>query len=155
MHYEQWTVTTLGQHMDQRLDDLIIRLDERHLAQQGAVTAALASAEKAVAKAETANEKRFENVNEFRAALSDQTATLLTRTEYETAHEAVVEKINISLDRISALELRLTSRLDIGEGSTSGQFLARTERRLDLGQLIAVVAVIVAVISVTAFILKK
>jgi hypothetical protein len=54
---------------------------------------ALAASDKAVIKAEAANEKRFENVNEFRATLADQQNTLLPRTEYTVQHKALVDRI--------------------------------------------------------------
>jgi TolA-binding protein len=59
------------------------RVDERFLAQEKAVAAALAAAKEAVAKAEAASEKRFEGVNEFRGTLSDQQRTLMPRAEAE------------------------------------------------------------------------
>ena len=54
---------------------------QRFKAQDRAVLAALAAAEKAVSKAEIAAEKRFDAVNEFRGQLKDQAATFVTRTE--------------------------------------------------------------------------
>jgi len=57
------------------------RLDERALAQQTAMAAALSAAKEAVDKAEKADEKRFDAVNAFRGQLSDQAATFVTRTE--------------------------------------------------------------------------
>lgn len=41
--------------------------------------AALASSEKAIMKAETAADKRFDSVNEFRATLTDQASRFVTR----------------------------------------------------------------------------
>ena len=46
-----------------------------------ATAAALAAAKEAVVKAETATEKRFESVNEFRGQLKDQASTLTPRDE--------------------------------------------------------------------------
>lgn len=66
----------------------------RFQAAEGAVSAALSSSEKAISKAEMANDKRFESVNEFRAALGDQASTLLTRNEYNTEHRALEEKVD-------------------------------------------------------------
>lgn len=51
------------------------------IAAKEAVNAALAAAKEAVTKAEVANEKRLDNVNEFRGQLKDQAATLLPRAE--------------------------------------------------------------------------
>jgi hypothetical protein len=56
-----WTFATLYKHVTMLSD-----------ASKEAVTAAMASAEKAVLKADQANEKRFDAVNEFRAAMKDQ-----------------------------------------------------------------------------------
>jgi len=65
------------------------------VAQEKAVLAAMAAAEKAVTKAEVASEKRFESVNEFRKALSDQTSTFITRMEFSLLADKVssVDKI--------------------------------------------------------------
>ena len=90
-------------------------------AAEKAVTAAMAAAEKAVTKAEGASERRFESVNEFRQALTDQTSTFLPRTEYRTAHESLIEKINNNLDRIAQLE---TSGIAKAKGiSLVGEFV--------------------------------
>jgi hypothetical protein len=59
-----WTFATLYKHVTMLSD-----------ASKEAVTAAMASAEKAVLKADQANEKRFDAVNEFRAAMKDQQST--------------------------------------------------------------------------------
>jgi len=88
-----WTVDTLHAHLEQQLTDLRKQLDERHTAQNSAVQAALSSAEKAVGKAETAAERRFESVNEFRAQLSDQATRFVTRVEAETAHNAILDRL--------------------------------------------------------------
>jgi hypothetical protein len=75
-------VTSLADANDVPLREYI----EALLAEQRrAVDAALAAAEKAVTKAEVASDKRFEGVNEFRQALSDQTATFVPRTEWQSS----------------------------------------------------------------------
>jgi hypothetical protein len=58
-------------------------VDTRFEAQKEAVTAALAAADRAVNKAELASEKRFDSVNEFRAALNDSARLLMPRAEAE------------------------------------------------------------------------
>jgi multidrug resistance efflux pump len=58
-------------------------VDTRFEAQKEAVTAALAAADRAVNKAELASEKRFNSVNEFRAALNDSARLLMPRAEAE------------------------------------------------------------------------
>ena len=87
------------------IDERDVRYNQRFQAQQEALTAALSAAKEAVAaallaadravsKAELAAEKRFESVNEFRGALSDQTSKLLPRVEADARFSNLEEKIN-------------------------------------------------------------
>jgi len=149
----------------QQADDMRRLLDERYATQtkaldaafkaaEQAVAVALANAEKATGKAELAAERRFESVNEFRKALTDQTATFLPRSEYDAAHAALSDRITAAGERMAALELRLTSRLDRGDGTDIGAATSRTERRLDTGQLLLVLGVIIAAAAVVVAVLK-
>jgi len=129
------------------LDERNIRYDQRFEAQQEALAAALlaqkeavltamTAAEKAVAKAEMATDKRFEAVNEFRAQLADQAATLMSRIEYSSAHTNIIQQIDSLNVRVSAAVTKveadsihkaqgerlndLASRLDRIEGASTG-----------------------------------
>lgn len=51
------------------------------------------AADKALLKVDTATEKRFDSVNEFRLQLKDQAATLISREEANTRLHALEEKI--------------------------------------------------------------
>ena len=150
-----WTVDTLREHMGQRITDQGAALNRRMDDADKAIQAALVSAEKAVAKAENAAERRFEGVNEFRKALSDQTATFIPRAEYDAALEALTGRVVANSDRVAALELRLTSRLDRGEGSDAGAAGQRTEQHLNTSQIIAAIATLAAVISLILYVTKR
>lgn len=148
---KDWTFKTLLAFVMQRIDNLEKMLNERYqtqtkatdaafVAQQTAmktafdaadkaVQAALAAAKEAAAKAESAAKDRFTAVNEFRGQLADVIATFLPRTEYYTAHKAVEDRVTANADRLAALELRLTSRLDLGQGNDLGNREARAEGR--------------------------
>ena len=65
------------------------------VAAEKAVNAALVSSAQAVQKAETAAERRFDSVNEFRQTLSDQQRTLMPRAEIEVMMRAMNEKIDL------------------------------------------------------------
>jgi hypothetical protein len=73
------------------------------------VALALAAADKAVSKAETATEKRFESVNEFRQALSDQTRTFISKVEFDLVRDTNAARL-----------AELISRLDKTEGKAVG-----------------------------------
>jgi Flp pilus assembly protein TadB len=90
-----WTVETLKEH----LEAITARQDE-------AVAAALTAAKEAVLKAENAAAKRFDSVNEFRAQLTDQAATFMTRQESLARHEQAAEKIADIQDRLNRNEGR-------------------------------------------------
>ena len=145
--------------LDERYATQTKALDAAFKAAEQAVAVALANAEKATVKAEDASEKRFEGVNEFRKALSDQTSTFIPRAEYDTAHASLADRVTANADRLAALELRLTSRLDRGEGSEAGAAGLRSERRLDTGQAVAIVVALVVtiglVVSVITLIVHK
>lgn len=82
---------------------------QRFDAQEKAVAAALSAAKEAVAKAETAAEKRFEAVNEFRGQLTDQAATFVTRAEYEATRRGDVARVD-----------ELKGRVDTSGGRAGG-----------------------------------
>lgn len=100
-----WTVDSLKSHFDDQSVDSDRRYQQRFDAQQEAlsaallaaekaVNAALVAAEKAVIKAENASERRFDGVNEFRQALSDQSKNQITRAEAAAQFAAIAEQFN-------------------------------------------------------------
>jgi len=101
---------TLKEHLLAIVDANDRRYSNRFNAQEKAVTAALNAADRAVVKAELATEKRFDGVNEFRAALSDQTASFIPRAEAIQRIDSNVEKIEGLAHRLDTLEGRNTWR---------------------------------------------
>jgi hypothetical protein len=124
-----WTIATLREHILALIVEKDLRDQQRFEAQSSAIAAALLAAEKAVTKAEVATERRFEGVNEFRQALSDQTASFITRVEWEAQRKAEDERVRT-----------LSARVDRTEGRTGGVTGL-------WGYLVAAAAVIVAVVS--------
>ena len=105
-------------------------VDIRFDAQEKAVLSALAAADRAVAKAEAASERRFESVNEFRAALSDNTRSLMPRTEAEQQLKSMHDSIEKLTERVGKIEAR-------GQGVASGWSL-----------LVAGIGIVAAVVSI-------
>jgi Flp pilus assembly protein TadB len=85
------------------------RYEQRFEAMDEKTSLALTSSEKAVTKAETATEKRFDSVNEFRSTLSDQANTFLPKGESN-------EKFKAYDDRLKSLEARLNRSEGVGSG---------------------------------------
>lgn len=156
-----WTVHTLKEHFSQALNDFKdkwaqvrdaddLRYQQRFDAQQKAVVdallaaekavnAALASADRAVVKAETAAEKRFESVNEFRAVLSNQSASLMPRTEADAQFRSMSEKID-----------DIKTRIDRGEGNSQGARGERADANMTIGSVMGIIGGIVAVLGLFA-----
>jgi len=62
-------------------------------AQKLAIDTALAAADRAVSKAETSTDKRFDSLNEFRAALSDLQSAFMPRLESVALLKAIEDKM--------------------------------------------------------------
>lgn len=101
-----WTLEALRLHM--------LELRE---ADKEAVSTALAAAKEAVAKAEAAAEERFRSVNEFRGQLSDQAVTFMPRSEYESRHSDLnnrVDQMATTLsEKLEVATQRLGEKLDL------------------------------------------
>jgi hypothetical protein len=78
----------------QRFDAQGQALTAALLAAEKAVQAALTAAQSAVSKAEAATEKRFESVNEFRGALTDQARNMPSRPEVSSMVGALADRVN-------------------------------------------------------------
>jgi CHASE3 domain sensor protein len=91
-------------HYEQRFSDTKIAVDAALIAADKAVAAQLAGQKEAVTKAETAAEKRFESVNEFRNTLSDQQRTLMPRAEAEVKFEVNNKLMDAILARLDKTE---------------------------------------------------
>lgn len=112
----------------QRFDAQQKALTDALLAQEKAAGAALQAANAAVAKAETANEKRLDGVNEFRGALDDYARTLMPRTETVTLIAGLTEKIDSLEKRTNTSEGRT-----VGVGQFWGALLAVAGLALGIG----------------------
>jgi hypothetical protein len=91
------------------LQTLYIHIMEISKAAKEGVSAAMAASEKAVLKAENANEKRFDSVNEFRQAMRDQQDTFAAKSE-----------TNLRIDEMTRRLDRLQTGMEISSGKSSG-----------------------------------
>jgi hypothetical protein len=81
---------------DRRYEDRFTAMDEK-------TGLALTSSEKAVTKAEVAQEKRFDNTNEWRAAMQDRDRNQMPRVEIEQRFQALKSQQNWSIGIFVAL----------------------------------------------------
>jgi hypothetical protein len=104
-----WSVDTLRQYVLSLIDQHDQRYKERFEAQNAQLAAALASAERAVEKAELATEKRFIEGNNYRADLDKQQRTFMPRLEAEGKFAQFTSDITA-----------LTSKIERQEGRGAG-----------------------------------
>lgn len=74
-------VVSLKEYFEELRRNDLIMIAQRFAEQKESVAFALASADKAVSKAEAASEKRQDAANEIRQAMVDQQATFVTKVE--------------------------------------------------------------------------
>lgn len=152
----EWTPEQINTLLSTRYDDLVGRLNERHDAQIKAVDAAFAAgearnrvaleaAEKAVTKAESASERRFESINEFRGQLNDMINTLMPRAEAQTRDRALIERLDTMRDAQTAL----SSRLDLMAGQSKG---VGTSIGFIVGAVGVITSIIIVVIALVGFV---
>lgn len=101
---EDWTTGTLKIYHDEKIALLKEYVGQRFIDQDKAVQAALLATKEAIQKAETATEKRFDSVNEFRAQLADQSNTLMPRQEYSVQHKALEDRVTDLNDRMNKVD---------------------------------------------------
>lgn len=131
------TDVSLREYLMAQIDAVEKLSDQRFEAMKEQVAAAFASSQRAIDKADEATEKRFEGVNEFRAALSDQATRFVTT---DTLH-ALGDKLEAAINRNREDLDNLATRIDLREGQVSGS-------RLTMGNLIALVTVGLGILGV-------
>jgi hypothetical protein len=107
-----WTIETAMEHVLSLLQEADRRYSARFDAIQNSTEQSLQAAQQAVLKAETAAEKRFESVNEFRNTLSDQQRNLMPRSEVTVVSGALTEKIQSVESSLSSKIYALEKQLD-------------------------------------------
>jgi hypothetical protein len=130
---------TLGAYIESQRDirEADQRLtDQRFLAAGKAVDVALTDAKAAVQKAEDAQERRLEGMNEFRKTLTDQASTFVTRPDLDSTRALIGVQIAAQGTAANLLEKRVAGIEGRSTGLNQG-----------LGYLIGVLGIAVAIIE--------
>lgn len=99
---DQWTVNTLHDHLTMMITELDKRIEQRFMAQESATRAAMAAAKEAVDKSEKLATTRAEAQNEWRGTLDDIVGRMLSKEEYNIAHENLVQRLNYEAEAQSS-----------------------------------------------------
>jgi hypothetical protein len=105
-----WTLSTLQKYLDVRIDALQERFDVTQTAY-----------DRALEKAEIALNFRLASMNEFREVLNDVSKMQVPRSEYNSNHKALIDRVEILMERVSSTENLLKGK---NEGiAGTGQFI--------------------------------
>ena len=118
------------------------RVNERFHAVETATEKAFENSQRAIDKADLATEKRFEGVNEFRAALSDQASRFVTAEQLKTLAEKLEAGYTRNREDIDRINVRLERR----EGETAGSRLTWGA----MATLLAAFATIIGILVIAA-----
>jgi hypothetical protein len=119
------------------------RYEERFISQDEKTTLALTASKEAISKAEMATEKRFESVNEFRGAMSDQASLQLPRAEAENRFSAYDNKLDEIKKDVSALREWRSE----GGGQVLGRSSEREQSRWIIGLAVTLGAALVGLLG--------
>lgn len=138
---------SLKEYLEAKIDAVDLSARDRSKAQDEAVRIALVGAKEDIAKVAESTEKRFESVNEFRSALSDQARLTMPRSESEALHKATLARNDAEYKtingRIDNLALRMNAYDAHGQGKQSGW-----------GTIASVIAIATAVVSMIVVFMK-
>lgn len=123
----------LREHIDQQIGQIQAALTsvEKLMAQRHE------SSERAIAKAESATERRFDSVNEFRSQLSDQSNTFLPREVADAQFAEIRKTLSVIAARLDRTEGGSTERRQTIQGLSS-------QAQIMLGVVALIVTVLVA-----------
>lgn len=133
------TDVSLREYLMAQISAAESRANLRFEAMKEQVEEAFESSQRAIDKADIATEKRFEGVNEFRAALADQATRFVTQ---ETL-AALSEKLQASIDRNRDDLTTLATRIDLREGEVTGSRLTYGNLAVLLGAFATIIGLLV------------
>ena len=91
---DQWNVNSLHDYLTMLIKELDKRIDQRFTSQEAATKAAMQAAKEAVDKAEKLATTRADSQNEWRGTLDDIVGRMLSKDEYEIAHQNLVQRLD-------------------------------------------------------------
>jgi hypothetical protein len=98
-----------------------------------------------------------DTVAQLRNDLTELTGVVVPRAENESWRAQNTQRItdmNSSLtERISSMDQRLTSRLDTMAGQDTGESNSKSEHRLDISQIVQVLAVVISIAAIITVII--
>ena len=138
----EWTTDTLHEHMCKVFELTKADIDDRFEAQEEGTRRALASAEKAVEKAERLAEIRAETQDRIANERAKVNGTYVTTMVYDAGHTVLVEKV-AALERRHEADLAdVRTSLDVSKGRGIGQNAVVIWLFLGLTACISIAAII-------------
>lgn len=137
-------LTTQLDSLKELMDEKFGRVNDRFESEATISKMILAASKEAVTKADAANEKRFDAVNEFRQTLSDQTRTFMLRSEVLTKFEAQDREMASFRDAHRGMIGNVQQGLSAIGGQRSAEHGNMMAVMAAVGWVVALVAAVVA-----------
>lgn len=139
LHPSAWTPDLLYLHLKTRLEDRDRLVQAKFDAISLSMSTALAAAREADDKASTANERRFDSVNEFRGQLNDVMSMMMPRAEADARFVALSEKLDAMQRTV--------------DRSTSGYDATRSTTHQNWGYFIGAAGVMFSIVTIIVMVL--
>jgi hypothetical protein len=143
-HQQRWEARE--QDLNSRLESLDQRSVARFERMAGESLIRFAASEQALLKVDTATEKRFEGVNEFRLTLSDQAAHLMPKDEANSKFESFdkrMEKVDIDIRALREFRSGATVATEV---QSSGQLQNRNAFEFNFTTIIALAGLLMGIL---------
>jgi hypothetical protein len=122
-----------------QIDAVEKRSDQRFEAMKAQVDAAFEASQRAIDKADISTEKRFEGVNEFRSALSDQSAHFVTNETLAVLGDKLQAGIDRNRDDLDVL----AKRIDVRQGELEGAKVTKGALYSGIAAAVAIIGLLV------------
>lgn len=152
-----WTVDTLHEHMNTTIENVFIVMNDRKEAGDRALLTALQTVKEATEKSEAATEKRFDNVNAFRAQLNDQSRTFMAVDLANSQFEEVRRLINSNDERVRQSREPIFARIQALEGQMIEVRAIKQgshDNRTDMYLIVGFIATVLTIVATAAVLLN-
>jgi len=132
-YYVDKEVVSLREYLEVLIHNLETKIDERSESQN-----------KALVTADRVNDMRLASMNEFRAALTDQAQSFITKSEHEALIQSIKQEMDGVCDDIESLKL---SRAELAGKASQSQ--------VNVATAISLISLLVGVVSIVFRLLGK
>lgn len=142
-----WTIDALKEYFERQIQSSEERLCAKIAHVKEIAAQDHAASQQAIDKSEAATNAKFNSVNEFRAALTDQSDRMMPRVESETRHQNTQDKIEAQSAQVATRFDALSTRMDDLNRRMLLREGAETGTKETKGASLATISIIIAAVG--------